>query len=658
MDGHNHIDETRHVICLGKFENNKRYKEQIVRGIVAVICAMLNSNGGKVVIDFETDSNETPVGGSPFSQMSLVIRILEQSMISIIGLHQTISNINFREDNESKIILVKKVDSLITINYNLYLPSQTQVVQVSPLEPKEKVKDDIIKRKVILEPVQTGSHCQIFRKDSICRIRESKTVQLKYLEAQATKRTTLADRIIGKGNKFTCYVSAFANYRGGHIYYGISDGVVEGELIMNEEDKKEIIKKVDKVIKKMIWPEHIGQPKRDEQWDIFFEPVVDKDNKPIPSTFVIVIYIAACVGGVFTEEPECYEMIDEKVRKMSLVTWKRRVSQPIKLSYVNDISFHVKRTSWSSTRMQNICAFADHVLTQCVNNGESIAPVSTTLERGFSNYNVEVKLLVLSKQVMVSYRSKSFAKAQILLKEYKELQNKSTESRIFDAIRVYLQTALYRALGDVKSLSEILPEAIVKINTIEPGMIPAAISLLVATVVTLVKTKDVKLQSNPVFFSVRALEHLQDVEDSPVVRADMEQKSHITAALHCLGCDITGKLASTEIDSKSVEKANSSIIAVKKSAEDYPMNHYRDTQCNIAISVLFYRRSQVELDKKLQLLQEAFNFAKRAECIAAENKFAEMLDWARTCMAKYTESLLRTRFMSMSKKAPGDLNEK
>ena len=657
MDGC--INETRHVICLGKFENNQRYKEQIIREIVAVICAMLNSNGGKVVIDIETDSNETPAGGSPFSQMSLVIRILEQSMISIIGLHQTISNINFREDNESKIILVKKVDSLITINYNLYLPSQTQVVQVSPLEPKEKVKDDIIDRKVILEPVQTGSHCQIFRKDAICGIRESKTVQLKYLEAQATKRTTLADRIIGKGNKFICYVSAFANYSGGHIYYGVSSyGVVIGELIENEENKKEITKKVEKVIKKMIWPERIGQPRQGEHWDIFFEPVVDKDNKPIPSTFVIVIYIAACVGGVFAEEPECYEMTDEKIRKMSLVTWKRRVSQPIKLSDVNDIPFNVKRISWSSTRVQSICVFADHVLTLSVNNGESIAPVSLALEHVFPSYNVEVKLLVLSKQVMVNYRSKRFTKAQILLKEYSELQNKSTEFWIFDAIRVYLQIALYRAQGDFESLSDILPEGICKIHTIEPGMISAAISLLVATIVTLAPTKDDKWQRNPVVFSVGALEHLQDVEDSPVVRADMEQKSHITSALHYLGCDITGKLASKEIDSESLEKANASIIAVKKSAEDNPMNHYRDTQFNITNSVLFYRRSEVELDKKLQLLQEAFNFAKRAECIAAKYKFAEMLDYARTCMAKYTESLLRTRFKSMSKKTPGDLNEK
>ena len=43
-------DETVHVISLGKFENNKKYKEQILQEIIAAICAMLNSNGGKVVV--------------------------------------------------------------------------------------------------------------------------------------------------------------------------------------------------------------------------------------------------------------------------------------------------------------------------------------------------------------------------------------------------------------------------------------------------------------------------------------------------------------------------------------------------------------------------------------------------------------------------------
>ena len=183
--------------------------------------------------------------------------MLEQSMISIIGLNQTVSNINFKEDKESIVILVKKSDSisLVTTNYNLYLPSQSQVVQVSPLEPLEKVNEDIMNRKVVQEPVQLGSHCTIFLKGTNSGLLESKIVQLKHLKAGPSKRTKLADRMTGKDNKFSCYVSAFANYNGGHTYYGITDdGLVESELILNEKDKREITKKVGKAINKMIWP--------------------------------------------------------------------------------------------------------------------------------------------------------------------------------------------------------------------------------------------------------------------------------------------------------------------------------------------------------------------------------------------------------------------
>ena len=223
-----HIDETWHVtVSLDKFEKNKRYRDQITREITVAICAMLNTNGGKVIIFSTSDSNDTPAGGSSSSQMSSLIRMVKQSMISIVGLHETSSNINFTGDNESTLILVRKADSLVTINYNLYSPSQSQVVQ--------------------LEPVQIGSHNKIFRKDSTCGIHESKTVQLKHLKAHASKWTTLADRMISKANKFTCYVSAFANYMGGHIYYGTTDeGVVVGELIQNEEDQSTIAKKLRK----------------------------------------------------------------------------------------------------------------------------------------------------------------------------------------------------------------------------------------------------------------------------------------------------------------------------------------------------------------------------------------------------------------------------
>ena len=641
MDGH--LDETVHVICLKKFENNRRYKEQALQEIIAAVCAMLNSSGGKVLIHIDTDSKEITVEGSTFSHMSLVIRILEQSMISIIGTRQAISNMNFKTDQESIVVSVKKADFLITTNYNLYLPSETQVVLLSTVESPEHVKDDIMNRKFVLEPVQLGSHYKTFLKDKNCGFHESKNCQLKNLKADSSKRTTLADRMTGKGNKFSCYVSAFANHSGGHIYYGIRhDKVVEGELIRNEDDKSEITKKVEKAIKKMIWPQHIGQPKRGEHWEIFFELVIDENSNHIPSTFVVVIYIAPCLGGVFTEEPECYEMVDGKVQKMSVITWMKRISEPVELSEVDNFSSKIKRITWSSTKIRNICTLADQLLTQSVNNGKSIQTISVNLENSFPAL-IEVQLVVLSKKVMVGYRSGCFKMAEKLLREYTDLQTKTTEIGVFEAIRIYLQTAFYRATGvkgDSKALNTILPEALNQAERIAPGLVSAALHLLAATVISPLESKN-----DEVGHSVRALEHLQHVQDSPIVRADMEQRAHIILALLHLGCNISGELTKKDVDSESLEKAKSSVMAVRISIDEGNlMNIYREIQFNLVQSVLSYRCSQVQPDRKVSFLKQAFNFSKRAEYRAGKHGFSEMLNWARVCMALYTEDLVRIHF--------------
>ena len=259
------------------------------------------------------------------------------------------------------------------------------------------------KSRLVPKPVQRGSHYQQFFKDKNSAIQESNKVQLKNVKAGPSKRTTLADRMTGKSNKFSCYVSAFANYSGGHIYYGIrDDGVVEGELISNE-DIIEITKKVEKAINKMIWPEQIGQPKRGEHWDIFFEPVVDENSNPIPSTFVIVIYIAPCLGGVFTEEPECYEMVEGTVGKMSFTAWNKRILGPVEVGSVP----HAIGSSiaWISKRTRNLCIQAFCILTLCLNNGDfrGFQEKSRKIKERFPNI-VELKLMVLFKRIILHSR--------------------------------------------------------------------------------------------------------------------------------------------------------------------------------------------------------------------------------------------------------------
>jgi hypothetical protein len=633
-------DETVHVISLGKFENNKKYKEQLLQEIIAAICAMLNSNGGKVVLHIETDGNDVPVEGSPFSKMSLVIRILEQSLISIIGSHQTISKMNFAEDKESIVVLIKKANSLIT-NYNLYLPSQTQVILVSPLEPLETVKNDIINRRVVLEPVQLGSHCQIFLKDNKCSSQENKTVAFKNVKAGQSKRTTLADRMTGKGNKFSCYVSAFANYRGGHIYYGIrDDGLVEGELIPNENDKNDIIKKVEKTINKMIWPEHIGQPKRGEHWEIFFEPVVDENANHIPSTFVIVIYIAPCVGGVFTEEPECYEMVEGKVEKMSFANWKKRVLQRDGV----DIPAAVQRIEWSSSATERRCTEADEVLMTAINNGKWNFFSKTA--KVFGDYpEVEVKLVVLSKRVIASYRKGCLSTARVWLVEYHKLLSKAKDLLIFEAIYLYLKAALERVQRRFQAARQILDDALLKVEHLPPGLVTAAILSFAAIMDQNSGNKNVP---SPVEFSRKVLAHLKHAPRSQV-QVDMEQKAYIILATFHLGCNMSGIVIEKGANESKLETAKSSVMALNKLVCDgYALNRYREVQFNLVQSKLYYRYSQVSPEGGKVFLEEAFQFSKKAEYLARAFNFDEMLTWANASAALCTEGLMHASLMKMA----------
>ncbi len=597
-----HLDETDHVISLGRFKNNKKYKEEISQEIIAAICAMLNGNGGKVVIHVETDSNDIPVEGSPFSLLSSVIRALEQSMISIIGVHETISKITSKNDDETIFISVKNTDHLVTTNYNLYLPSQTQVIQLSPLEPVEKVKD-ILNRKIVSQPVQLGSHCKIFFKDDTCSFQESNEVQFKHLKADQSKSTKLANRMTGKGNKFSHYVSAFANHNGGHIYYGIrdKDGIIGGEFIEDEKDQDKITKKVEKAINKIIWSTQMGQPKRGEHWDIFFESVLDQNSKPFPSTFVIVIYIAPCLDGVFTEEPECYEMVEGKVMEMSLATWEERISQRVWLRSKEGIPPSVQRTTWSSAEARKALTVDSDELRKLISNGnwnaflkkcESLQCKSVLRET--------MQLVVLYKRITACNRRGKFEEACDLIEKYKEILPRVKDTLIFEVIGLYLQAALKRAHGDFKKLKELLTEALSKAELIEPGLVTATVYIFAATVSDLINRRyPTNKIDSPDVLSMRALNHLRCVQDPSDVVADMKRKAHITLATFYLGCNISGEIIKVNIDNSSLVKADTSIKAIHTSAyQENPLSLYFEVQICLVLSIFNYRRSQLSLNQR------------------------------------------------------------
>jgi hypothetical protein len=83
----------------------------------------------------------------------------------------------------------------------------------------------------------------------------------------------------------------------------------------------------------MLWPNNA--PQRGKHWDIFFEPVIDTGYKQIPSTFVVVVTVVQCAGGVFAEKPESYRVVNGKVESIPFELWKKRIGSNQSLTESN-----------------------------------------------------------------------------------------------------------------------------------------------------------------------------------------------------------------------------------------------------------------------------------------------------------------------------------
>ena len=624
-----HVDLNK---ILSKTDGKAR--DSVLQRILIVIHALLNTKGGGILEllfhDQESEAEEQ------------FTRIIEQKLMSTIGTQTVSSCITFEPFRDGVThCKVKMSGTFITSNYNLYVPCKTQ----ANLIPSTENIDAILNRENIPQPVLIQSHHKEFTIDIKCGFTENKNTEFKYLTASPSKCITLADRITGKGNKFSCYVSAFANHSGGHIYYGIKNNcVVEGEFIPNEKDKEGIANKVEKVINKMIWPEQIGQPKRRKHWEIFFEPVKDGNSEYVPSTFVIVIYIAACLGGVFTEEPESYELVDGKAQKLSFENWKKRIPQPLCCKAI--IPHSIPRVTWSSDAVRKTFAVGSEKLRKLINNGdwEAFSKECENLQK--QSHSLEVDLLVLSKRVTARYRRGHFNEAHSLLDKYMAILPKIKDVLIFEVVGLHLKAALKRANGDLNDLKEALTAALSKAEQIEPGLVTTTVFAFAAIVSDLINLEEpTSGKSSPVILSKRALEHSKRVKDCPDFYEDKAQKVHIMLATFYLGCNLSGQRIKDNISTSDFDQAKASILAVHQSTcEGNPPSKYREVQLKLVQSINSYRHSQISPEKRVRLLGSAFDYAKEAERLSKKYKFTEMLQWSKKNEALCTEELVRAKF--------------
>lgn len=308
--------------------------------IYKAVCGLLNKcEGGKVKVRLSTEVSSTLNSKS----IDNVKRQFEQKSSDFFGMETQIKRLDVSlsvnyPSNDELVCTVRSCtcsDNLslnwplkcympYVLDYHYYLPLGTQICAVKSTEfapelcPLFHPDED--------EGLEKQNNPTFIRGQVPEGFQESNTMQFKCLDdtPSKNKKTTLADRIVTESNKLQKTTSGFANFKGGKLFYGIVDatGEVQGQKV-GEEEKRKIKKKVDSALSKMIWPKTI-RSETDRPWKIEFEPVHDKDGDVIPKTYVIVISVAKCPGGVFVKAPESYHIVNGKVVAMSFDEFKAK----------------------------------------------------------------------------------------------------------------------------------------------------------------------------------------------------------------------------------------------------------------------------------------------------------------------------------------------
>ena len=95
--------------------------------------------------------------GELLSKKHDLTKTIEQKLKVVIGNLVASDYVKTTYNEKGILIDIKKYHSLITVNYNFYLPSKTEVNAPQPLTPLEEIKKHI-KRRVIENPVEIKSH--------------------------------------------------------------------------------------------------------------------------------------------------------------------------------------------------------------------------------------------------------------------------------------------------------------------------------------------------------------------------------------------------------------------------------------------------------------------------------------------------------------------
>ena len=616
-------------------QHEKKYQDGIFNKILKITNGLFNGNGGKLTLLFDTPTSP------PSGHIKEAIRKIEQKTSDFTGVVTLVYDLTIVKKPGSMEINVAKsnTNSIFTLHYNIYLPTNQQVIEVSPKDPVMEVRDILCMNIPALEAVKPGSHVKEFTLGVAVDFGESKTVQFKQLLEKRTNNVSITKRLLRSG-KLLAYVSAFANYGGGHVFIGINDdGKVEGEKI-TLQDRKELQEKIGKAIGSMVWPDNsYTQSEEEKLWQINFVEVKDARGGIVPSTFVIVIYVAQCLGGVFTKEPESYEIINNEPRRIDFPTWRKLMIEGLGEN---------EDKSDEQTNDTHYKAKVDEILTELLNDNCEWSELKKAAENAQTTHDeVDIRLICLSKLIKFCLRKGYYENADKMFKEYEELLPKSSNVELFEIIEQYLLCFQERSKGNYEKSYEIASKCLEKLEKIQPGIVSAAFFVLVATVVNIIAIEKCNRSEKNSFITQAkqyyhtAERHLENVHGLEAARADLKHKIYVNEAMFFSGSCLAGNKL-VNFDASVISKAQAQKCFDKShdivSHDMFPLSEFREIQYNLAQSDHFYRHCNSKLTVQ-QRMKKALKFAKRAEDAANDAGLREMSQYAKNRVTSIQEEI-------------------
>ncbi|XP_028394619.1 uncharacterized protein LOC114518823 [Dendronephthya gigantea] len=388
----------------------------------------------------------------------------------------------------------------------------------------------------------------------------------------------------------------------------------------------------------MIWPKN-SKP-ADQRWDVFFEPVMNNTENAIPQKYVVVVFVAQCRGGVFTEEPECYDIINNKVHKIDYSSWVQRI----------DPCLALKEGTYPANTPSDLVY---EELTYHLNKGEELDVLDAAIKNARENYKNggDVDLICLSKFISFYLRRGEYSLVEeYFIKYTKKLTSVSSSSKVevmgrFEVMEQYLRCVQERCKGNYEESYEIAKQCSHNLKKLPYCIISAAFYVQIATLenILAMKTEDnekrLALRSQAEKNYVLASSHLKQIQGHRTTKAEYLQKIYINSALLQLACSLTGDVLQDSEELVDTEKAKKFLRqAYDITLDSYPISKFRKIQSLFAEACLSYRLGREDPSRQNETLKHALNYSKEAKNLAEKCTFVEMKKYAENFIKFFEQS--------------------